>query len=153
MENPEETTQKAEEKLLSSIKLVLKSASNLCDDGKEADVKNAKVCFRIGEKGTSWMDKASLEATSTLHSEKKDIKYNDETFNLNTANIKSPELAIRVYGNDTAEMSVDTDGNKTKAYLGETIILLEKDSAELNMGVMEQTVTLQDGARDNVVVV
>ena len=50
-------------------------------------------------------------------------------------------------------MSVDTDGNKTKAYLGETIILLEKDSAELNMGVMEQTVTLQDGARDNVVVV
>ena len=49
-ENPEEPeVGKGPTEILSAVKVVLKSASNLCNEGDEATVKSAKVCFRVGE--------------------------------------------------------------------------------------------------------
>ena len=118
-ENPEEIDAPVTNKILSSIKVVLKSVSNLCNEGEEETVTNAKVCFRVGESGTDWKAKDILQATSTETGKKKDIQYQDETFNFNTAEIKSPELVVRVYGKDVKKDAEDEEedeaGNKVKS--------------------------------------
>ena len=156
-ENPEEIDAPVTNKILSSIKVVLKSVSNLCNEGEEETVTNAKVCFRVGESGTDWKAKDILQATSTETGKKKDIQYQDETFNFNTAEIKSPELVVRVYGKDVKKDAEDEEedeaGNKVKTFLGETIVIIQNDPTSVNMGEEEQTITLQDGSREDVVVV
>ena len=44
-------------------------------------------------------------------------------------------------------------GNKVKTFLGETIVIIQNDPTSVNMGEEEQTITLQDGSREDVVVV
>ena len=140
-------------KVLSSIKVVLKSVSNLCDVGAEDTVDNAKVYLRLGESGTTWKDKInSTKTTSAGHSKKKDIQFKNETFNFNCTNVKAPELVIRVYDKAVKDGVDDVDKQGTKMYLGETIVLIENNPTTVNMEGKEQSVTLQGGSRENVVV-
>ena len=152
-ENPEEPDEgKGPTEILSSVKLVLKSASNLCNEGDEATVKSAKVCFRVGESGTAWQDKTLLQGTSTLQDGKQNIEYNNETFSFNTANIRTPELVVRVYGIEVKDDAPEVDETGVKTYLGEAIILIDNNPTNVNKAEEEQKVTLQDGSREDVVV-
>ena len=61
----------------------------------------------------------------------------------------SPTEAGKDVKKDAEDEEEDEAGNKVKTFLGETIVIIQNDPTSVNMGEEEQTITLQDGSRED----